>query len=71
MGIFRLTTPYHKVFYDKNDFDYMFPLITHVLHSCYATVCILSFFNPIMVDNYASYFNCRRWVGHQTMMTPT
>ena len=27
-------------------------------------------FNPVMVNNYAAFFNCSRWVGRQSMMPP-
>ena len=61
----------------SNDFSFQFrKIVTRYSRigynlECYATVCMLSF-NPIMVDNYAAFFNCTP-VGRalDSMMAPT
>ena len=57
-------------FIGRNDFLYSSENSLHVT-DCYATVCML-IFNPIMVDNYAAFFNCMH-VGRssESMMAPT
>ena len=55
----------------RNDFSFQFRIIiirykriVYNLNVMQQSACLV--FNPIMVDNHASFLIASRWIGHQT-----